>query len=166
MTSVLELGGHRNRFARDKAAIPFHALIRQHGFIGSYNNIAFPTIFSINCGIVEGQLRAIGHTLGNVELETTHGSHGFGSQSIKATGFLINDNIRICRSQGDSSDARSSLSARVLETDAQINGIANMSKGWSKAVDRNIRSFNNRGRNGDNIRNALGGGHTNGDITA
>ena len=166
MSPVLELGGHGNRFTRNKTAIPLHALIGQHGLVGSDNDIAFPSIVAIDCSIVNGHIRAIGHTLSNVELETTHGRHGFGSQSVKATGFLINDNISIRRSQGDSSDACSGFGARVLEIDTQINGITYMGDGWGKAVNRKIRSFNDRRRNCGNVRNALGSSHTNGDIAA
>ena len=73
---VPEFGDQGNRIPWDKAAVPFHALIGKHRLVGSDNDIAFPSVLSIDSGIMDGYVLAVDHTRNNAELETVYGRHG------------------------------------------------------------------------------------------
>ena len=166
MAGVLELCFQCKGLARCEAAVPCHACIFQHSFVGFDDDVAFVGVTTIDSGVVHCDIGAIGYTRIDAETEAAHGSGGIGSQNAKTASTITEGNIGIFSGQSNIGGASRGIRSHILEGDAQIGVVADVCLSWSVAVNSEISAFKGSSGNRLDIRNAVGSSHADGDIAA
>ena len=128
MAHVFEVSHDSDGLARSEAA-SLCVFKFQGGFASGDEGSAFPSVATANGGDIDGEACAIGNARGDIIAETIHGGGGFGSEAAEGTRGLSEGKSRVVAGQRDVGGASGGSGTDVLEGDAELGFLADVSIG-------------------------------------